>query len=827
MRVSLRSMGRHSRHFALGNSARIFMVLAFSLSAHAVVVRGVVTDSLGAVVPGATLALMENGRVIVRTSTGADGSYELSCGDQGRFQVLVGAATFAGLKTTDFYGGRLDVVVRDLALQPAGVQQQVTVTATGTPTPQAQLSSSVSVIEGDELATRVGVTDELRQMPGVNVVQTGQNGGQTSLFVRGGQSDANKILVDGIPAEDIGGGFDFGPVSSTGIASVEVYRGPDSALYGSDANAGVVSIQTPRGATAKPVLNYTGDFGNFRSYRNEVTLGGEHRTLDYFLGYSRFDTSNALPEDEYHDGTPVANLGWSPTAATQVRFTLRYSASATGVPGPHDFYDLANDAKQADQDLYSGATVENRTSSNWHNLVRYAITRKRETEAEWFPTGNPLASCSFGYCSITYYGNPVTIHGANGYSASGQAVMNYGGASGLLYNQRSNRDEFQYQSDHSFTQHVTGFFSFRYENERGDFNYPAYSETEQTQRTNFEYTAQINGDAKNRFFYSVGGGVEKNHLDGLSFTPRFGLAWYPVRPGSGFRGTKVRFNFSKGIQEPSLYNEFYSLHNVLLQNGDPTDATRYPPVAPEQARTYEAGVDQDLFGQKLLFKVSYFHNELGRQFEFVSANELGKLFGLSPSVVNLLNNTNGGATANTLAYRAQGIETELQWRPFEHFYMRGGYTYLDTVTQRSFSGSVLNAAFYENPNIPGVLIGASSPLLGARAFRRPPHTGYFAMEYLHSKFLLGFKGVMSSRADDSTFLAYSDLYGGNTLLLPNRNLDYGYTKLDLNATYQWKPKINIFTQLDNLLGEQHIGPIGYPGLPFTFRLGVKVRFGKD
>jgi len=203
------------------------------------------------------------------------------------------------------------------------------------------------------------------------------------------------------------------------------------------------------------------------------------------------------------------------------------------------------------------------------------------------------------------------------------------------------------------------------------------------------------------------------------------------------------------------------------------------------------------------------------------------LFGLSPSVVNLLNNTNGGATANTLAYRAQGIETELQWRPLEHFFMRGGYTYLDTVTQRSFSGSVLNASFYENPNIPGVLIGASSPLLGARAFRRPPHTGYFAMEYLHSKFLLGFKGAMSSRADDSTFLAYSDLYGGNTLLLPNRNLDYGYTKLDLNATYQWKPKINIFTQLDNLLGEQHIGPIGYPGLPFTFRLGVKVRFGKD
>jgi iron complex outermembrane receptor protein/vitamin B12 transporter len=94
--------------------------------------------------------------------------------------------------------------------------------------------------------------------------------------VRGGNSAANKVLLDGVPMEDIGGVFDLGTVSSTGIASVEAYRGPDSVLYGSDAAAGVFSFTTPHGVTPFPSLFYEGDVGNFNTYRNEVELGGAH-----------------------------------------------------------------------------------------------------------------------------------------------------------------------------------------------------------------------------------------------------------------------------------------------------------------------------------------------------------------------------------------------------------------------------------------------------------------------------------------------------------------------------------------------------------------------
>src|SRR5581483_9994560 len=272
-------------------------------------------------------------------------------------------------------------------LSAVSVQQAVSVSATGIPTPIPQLTAPVMVIPGGQLATHVGVVDTLRQTPGVFLAQSGQGGGVTSLFLRGGNSTATLVLVDGIPAEDVGGTFDFGPVSSTGIDRIEVYRGPDSAIYGTDAGAGVVTIETPRGYTLKPVLTYTGDAGTLHEYRNEGTVGGTHKKLDYFGAFSRFDTRNALPKDKFHAATAAANLGYSFSGNADVRFTLRNTVSAEGLPGPYDFYSITNTAKMGDQDLYSGLTAEYRTAGNWHNLVRYGIARKREQETQFGNVG--------------------------------------------------------------------------------------------------------------------------------------------------------------------------------------------------------------------------------------------------------------------------------------------------------------------------------------------------------------------------------------------------------------------------------------------------------
>ena len=809
-------------------SATLSLLFAATLSANAVIVRGTVTDPLGAVVPGARVQLIQGKQVAAVAVSGPDGTFEIRSTAPGRFVLLTSARTFTPSIGQDFYGGRTDVITRNVVLEIATVTAQITVTATGIPTPLQQASSAITLIPQADLATRVGIVDDLRQAPGQVAVQTGQWGGVTSLFVRGGNSTANKVLIDGVPANDVGGTFDFGNVSSTGLAGLEMYRGPNSALYGTDAQASVINLSTPRGSSMRPVIDYSGDGGNFHTYRNEVALSGAHNKLDYYGAFSRFDSSNSIDLDRFHAATSIANLGYDIVSNTQARFTIRNAVSASGLPQAHNFYGISADGKQADQDIYSGLTLENRFHGNWHNLVRYGIARKREQEHAYTNVGNPI-TFNFGTvpcsdpdadCFTEYFGNVVTIRGANGYSVTGQASFFIPEEDSV-----SNRDELYYQTDYTFPHRITALFGFRYQNERGSF--VTDFDNEKIQRTNYQYTLQFQGDIKNRLFYSLGGGVEKNHLYGITGSPRIGLSYVPVRPSSRyFHGTKLRANVATGVQEPSLALEFASLYNQLLAAGNTVDIAKFNigPPGPQRSRTYDIGVDQNIIGQKLILNVGYFHNTFDHQLEGVSTGALIQIFGLPPSLVDSVFTP----YLNSQAFRAQGIETEIQYQPFHRLFIRGGYTYLDAVVLQSFSTDAYSNGFgNNNPNFPGIPIGAEGPLVGARPFRRPPHSGFFAAQYTGNKFTAAFKGALASRSDDSTFLDGFDTNFGNSLLLPNRNLDFSYAKLDLYGTYAINHHISAFTELGNLLSQHNIGPIGYPSLPFTVRAGLKVRIGGD
>jgi vitamin B12 transporter len=819
--VSRSARARFTRRIAL-------TLLGFLITtcAQAVVIRGRLTDALGKAVPGGMVRLVQGGKTVGFGYAEADGSFEIRSADSGRFTLLGSAAGFLPAVGLDFYGGTTDVLQQDVVLAANTVRQDITVSATGIPTPLPQLTSPVSVLPAEASELQPGIVDALRQTPGAFLVQTGQLGSVTSLFLRGGNSTANLVSVDGIPADDVGGVFDYGTVSSAAIGKIDVVRGPDSAMYGTDAGAGVINLETPRGTTLTPQINYEGDAGNLYTYQNRVSLGGTLRRLDYFGAFSRIDTSNAIPLDKYHSSTSAANIGYDFNGNTQVRFTIRNADSVEGVPGAFDFQGLSQNNRQADQDLYSGVTIENRYKGKWHNLVRYGIARKREQEQE-FAAGGTFLENDPGEFGPGNVGNVVTIRGANGYSATGQVQL----FSGNNYDQDSNRDQLYYQTDYSFSRHFVGLFGFRYDNERGSYNDydPGYDYTlhETTQRTNFEYNLQFQGEFWNRLFYSAGGALEKNHLYGIAGTPRLGLAYVPVRSSAKFfHGTRFRANAATGVQEPTLAIEFESLYTQLLAAGDTTDIAQYhvTPQAAERSRTYDVGVDQNILGERLTMKVGYFHNVFDHQLEGVGAEALDQYFNLNIQPgVGLYE-----AYLNSLAYSAQGGEVEVAWQPRPHFLFRGGYTYLDAKVLQSFSSDAVAANQgepTENPNLPGIAIGALGPLVGARPFRRAPNTGYFNAQYARPRLTFSLTGAMASRSDDSTYLEYEDLNGGNTLLLPNRNLDFGYVKLDLAVTYALKHGFTYFAQMDNLLNDQHIGPIGYPGLPLTFRTGLKLRLG--
>ena len=813
----------------LGRSLLLCACCLAAPALHAVIVHGVVTDPLNAPISGATVALVENGKVVLTVRAGADGSYQISVPDAGRFYVLAGGISFRQLATESFYGAPLDDIEKNVTLEPETVREAIVVSATGTPLPQAQVSTSITRLGILDLQNFANVSDALRQVPGFHLVQTGQQGGVTTLFIRGGNSDDNKVLLDGVPLEDVGGTFDFANLSTTGIASAEAYRGPNSVLFGADAGAGVVAFTTPRGSTPFPSLLYEGDGGNFGTYRNQVQAGGTRNALDYYAGFSNLQTTNSIPSDTYHDVTASANLGYALDAATTLRVTARNSDSAAGLPGQYALYKVASSGKEQDQNLFLAGTLDHTFSDRWHGLLRYGLGRKREQSFSYGPTGilDPATGNTLG--------ENVTVTGANGFSVSGQAILTYAGSTYPVRSDLvSNRDHVYAQTDYAVTPHLAAVAGFRYEDERGTYRSAAYFIDQSVERANYDYTLAFQGDFRNRLFYTLGGGVEKNQLYGTVGAPHLGASYYLVRPGQGLvHGTRLNFNFSKGYKEPTLGQQTYSLYDFLLSNGGQTLVNSYSvkPIGAALTRSYDGGFEQSLFNEKILLRATYFHNEFGNQIESVPGAFVSTLLpnldaAQQAALETLLVNNYAAPDLNSLSFRAQGLESEVQYGVGRNIFLRGGYTYLDAVTQRSFSSDAVSPSI--NPLYANIPIGAYSPLRGARPFRRPPHTGFVTATYAKPTYTAYLSGSFASRSDDSTFLVeYNpDFSVNNSFLLPNRNLDSAYANLHIGATYNVRSWAGVYTQLDNVLSQQHISPIGYLSQPFTVRAGVRLTLGK-
>jgi iron complex outermembrane receptor protein/vitamin B12 transporter len=808
----------------------IFAIAAF---AHAASIRGTVADASGARVSGAVVVLMQNGQAVATTVSTADGSFQILTGSTGRFFLITSAKSFRQLETPVFYAAALDNVERNIVLQPEWVRQSIVVTPTGTPTPQPQTSPATDVIGPEDLDLRTTLAANLRLMPGTAVVTTGQRGAQTSLFIRGGNSDDNKVLIDGIDAGDLGNRFDFGELPTTAIESAEVYRGANSSLYGADASTGIINITTPRGTTSFPSVMLRADGGNFDTHREQASISGAYNKLDYLGAYDWFQTANDLPNDEYHIASSAANLGWQHSANTQIRGTAHWNVASTGVPNAWDFYHVADSATQKDQDLYVSASIENQTTPNWHNAARYGATRKREQYSQWQPQGTLLTYDMFG--DQAYFGNLVTVKGANGASATGQAILDYPGQYPFQYQLVSNRDSLRFQSDYRITPHLQALIGFQFADERGAEYIPSFSTNDQTGRTNYDYLAAVHGDFKSRFFYTLGGSLQHYSLFGTETSPRAGFTVYALRPRKGvFSGTRVVFNYGDAVREPTLTDEFSSLYHFLATNGYATDAAQLhvSPLSAPTSRTYEGGVEQSFLSEHILFSARYFHNQFGKQLESVGARLLPSLIpGLTPEEQQQLINDLGyyytydyGLIVNSGAFRAQGIETKLEGGIGRNLFLRGGYTWIDAVVQHSFDSDNEALTGGYAPMYNGIPIGAYTPLVGARPFRRPPHTGFINASYSRPRFSTFFNAAFASRSDDSTYLAYSDQNGGNSLLLPNRNLDYGFAKLDVGENFEITSWLSFYTIAENLTNSQHIAPIGYESLPFSVRSGLRLNW---
>src|SRR5213596_119671 len=212
--------------------------------------------------------------------------------------------------------------------------EPVIVSATRTEIRLDQSPASASVISSEELEQKQiqRVSDALREVPGLSVVQTGVPGQLTSVFTRGLRSEHTQVLLDGIPInQGLQGAFNFADFTTEDIDRIEVVRGPQSTIYGPRALAGVIQIFTKQG-TGTPGAMVAAEGGSYDTFREWGQSDGKIGDFDYSVGASRFDTDNARPNNNYRNSAAITDVGWSPDEQLRLGSLFTYSVSDTGNP---------------------------------------------------------------------------------------------------------------------------------------------------------------------------------------------------------------------------------------------------------------------------------------------------------------------------------------------------------------------------------------------------------------------------------------------------------------------------------------------------------------
>ncbi|MDQ2666468.1 MAG: TonB-dependent receptor [Gemmatimonadota bacterium] len=435
----------------------------------------------------------------------------------------------------------------------------VVVTATRSPLAAERAPSSVSMITGAQLRAQgiTTVSDALRQVPGLAVVQTGSYGGATSLFIRGGESKFTKVLIDGVPVNDAGGAFDFSTLSTDNLDRIEIVRGPASVLYGSDAMAGVIQLFTTRG-TSGTHGDVSARAGGFGSHDADAALRGGNGALTYSIAGARHSTDGIQAfNSAYHQSVGSALVG-ARGAQSDVALSLRYSDNEVHYPTDGSGQVVDSNAVHNDDRLSIGIDAGVRLTSAIE--VRLALA---SYNAHGLTSDQPDSPAdSNGY----YYSTPDKSQRRSGDIRIAFALPS---ASTLTV---GTQVETEWQADARTTDNLGGSVT------------PA-----QRRRTSGVY-AQLLSTPFDIVTTTVGGRYEHNERFGDFFTYR-AAASAQVVPD-----TRLRGSVGTAFREPSF-----------LENYGSAFAIGNPALSPEHALSFDAGVEQRI-GRDLTVGLTGFQN---------------------------------------------------------------------------------------------------------------------------------------------------------------------------------------------------------------------------
>jgi vitamin B12 transporter len=657
------------------------------------------------------------------------------------------------------------------------LSSNVVVTAQAEPTLAEETSASVSVFTRDEIDRRpsVSLPDLLLFAPGIAIGRTGREGGTASLFLNGGNSNFTKVLVDGAPINPPGGAVDFSNLTLDNIDKVEVVRGAESAIYGTDAVSGVIQMLTHRGTSRVPEFRVFGEGGSFSSARGGGEFSGLLGAFDYSLAASYLETAGQGPNDDFLNRTASGNFGYAFSDRSHVRLSLRNNTSEAGIPGETGFEPPSLYQRYALHVFDSNARWDFTTGTHWHHQISGAESYNRQhsfnPQQSFFAT-DPLAFCPQAnpasvptpeFCDFTS-DNHYQYNRANLSAETSYLLRNFGGTAGYQYEVENASIAFL-NVGHVRRNNQGGFLDFHY------LPHPRV-------RLNFGARAEANANF------------------GTRVVPRVGAS-LALRYGKGFWGdTRYRVFYGQGIKEPrfdQLYNDqFGDFGNPLLK--------------PEASKNWSTGIEQKIAGDRLIFSGEYFSNRFYDIISFAfcsplppparpTANSCGITFLNAPPSF--------GYFFNTDRARARGINMAVEARPLHWLIVVGNYAYVDSL--------VISA-----PNAFDPSEQAGHPLI-----RRPPHSGSLTMNAAFRHLNVSFAGYFTGARTDSDFLSF---FAGNTCFGPCQNRNPGYARFDVATSYELAQGVSLYARSTNLFDKKYQDVVGFPALGRDVRVGMSYRF---
>lgn len=746
----------------------LLFIIAFSIDAGAASrLDGRVLDPDGRPVADAEVVISGSAAVPQRVRTDAEGRFVVPALPAGRYTLRASAPGLASdavvIFITDDSPGSADIPLRVSALS-----ETLVVSAAQIDQPLSRTPDSVTVIDGRDLKARQQFTlgAALRSVPGLTVQQSGGPGTLTSLFTRGGESDFTLVLVDGVRANAFGGGIDLSQVPLDDVERIEVVRGPQSALYGSDAIGGVVQVITRSGG--RPTAHALIEGGSRDMRRATGATVGEVGGIRWQAGANHFEdrgftglaaNGQAVTNDTARESQLSASLGWrQASSGADVQTSALYVETDRGSPGPY-----GSDPAMR----YGGVdTVSRGTTARAGGGVRWvqpwfgASSRVRQ-RVEFDVADYDLEFVSrFG----TSMGNSHRVHARVQTDVAANAAIGFSG--GLEWLGEEGSSTFITAGTRGpvpVVRHVLGVFG----------------EGRWTAGDRVTITAGVRGER-----------IARDALPGdpLAFTPRPDFpqdtttsvnpkiaAAFLVRgasPASGARAwTRLRGAFGTGIRPPDAFEIAF---------------TDNPSLKPERSRSGEIGATQALAGGAVQLDATAFVNSYTD---------------LIISVGRAFAGSSRYRTDNISNARARGVEASVAARVTPGFDLRAAYTFLDT-------------------SILAVRGSASAPTpyaVGDALLRRPRHQGSLDVAWTHRRAGAFVQVVVRGEALDAepAFGPTGGLY-----------LNPGHAVTNLGGSWKPERRVEVFARVLNLFDRGYEEVLGYPAPGRTAYVGARVAVGR-